>query len=99
MVRLAAALLTQLVRCAEVACECLLSPWLTLRLRFGKLREVDLSAVEGSHVRAGEAAASQAELAQRLREDVVAPFPHRDELLAAAATFETPYIRIPRIME
>jgi Asp-tRNA(Asn)/Glu-tRNA(Gln) amidotransferase C subunit len=67
-------------------------------LRFGKLRDVDVSAA-GPVVRAGEADASEAELSQRLRADVVVDFPQRDEMLAAAATLESPFIRIPKIME
>jgi len=67
--------------------------------RFGELRKVDVSVADGPGVRAGEAGASEAELAGRLRQDVVVDFPHREELLAAASTLESPFIRIPKIME
>ena len=65
---------------------------------FGQLRDVDVSGVEPLP-RGGEAGATPEELVLRLRPDEHVSFAHREELLAAAANLEAPYLRIPKILE
>lgn len=66
--------------------------------RFGRLRDVDVTGVEPSP-RGAELGATPEELLARLRPDEPVSFPHKDELLKAAATLEAPYFRVPRILD
>ena len=77
---------------------CVLTRAVLSPCRFGQLRDVDVTGVEPLP-RGGEAGATPEELVLRLRPDEPANFAHREELLAAAANLEAPYLRIPKILD
>jgi aspartyl/glutamyl-tRNA(Asn/Gln) amidotransferase C subunit len=66
--------------------------------RFGRLRDVDVTGVEPSP-RGAELGATPEELLARLRPDDPVTFAHKEELFKAASSFESPYFRVPKIME
>ena len=66
--------------------------------RFGRLRDVDVTGVEPSP-RGAELGATPEELLARLRPDEPVTFAHKEELFKAVSSFESPYFRVPKIME